>query len=327
MSKHRGEVERAALAWLVRLNDPDFIDWDGWEAWLVQDPAHAEVYWRLAEAEAGVVEAMAAPSSALAAAPIKGVPAGTGGARRAASPAVRRPQRRRWLPYAAAAAAAAVVFGGFWAVRPQTWSVETGAGEHRTVELADGSALYLDGATRVTLDRRRPRHAVLDEGRVLVQVVHDERRPFSLVAGDAVLTDLGTAFDVTRLGDGLRVAVSEGVVRVDVQRQSVTLRAGEALQTTDGRLSRQTVAPEAVGAWRGGRLVYQDERLEVVAEDLSRALGLDITVAPEIADRRFTGSLSADGSPETLRTRLELVLDVRIVEDAGGWRMQSRSRA
>ncbi|MBB4083604.1 FecR family protein [Brevundimonas lenta] len=323
MSDSRRDVEQTALAWLARVNDPDFDGWDAWEAWLAADPQHAEVYWRFAETEAEVVDGLAArPVDESVGSPL---PVSAARRRRASG---RPGVTRRWVPLAAAAAAVVLTAGLWtaWLQRPQTWTVETRAGAHRSLTLADGSEIHLDGATRVTLDRRRPRHAVLDQGRILVEVVHDDRRPFQVAVGDAMLTDLGTAFDVTRTADGLRVDVSEGVVRVDLDRQAVTLRAGEGIEAVDGAVERRTVAPGDVGTWREGRLVFRNERFDVVAEDLSRALGVPVAVDPAIAGRRFTGSLAAEGTPEVLRGRLELLMGVSVVEDGVGWRLQARTR-
>src|SRR5690606_3152079 len=61
MSSSRN-IEREALAWLGRINDPEFEAWDAWEAWIAMDPRHAITYWRLAAAEADVVAALAARS-------------------------------------------------------------------------------------------------------------------------------------------------------------------------------------------------------------------------------------------------------------------------
>ncbi|QHL90470.1 hypothetical protein GVO57_06010 [Sphingomonas changnyeongensis] len=76
--------------------------------------------------------------------------------------------------------------------------------------LADGSRVDLNGGTRIALDRGNPRFARLERGEALFTIVHDEARPFEVHAGDAVLRDLGTVFDVVREPDRLRVAVAEG---------------------------------------------------------------------------------------------------------------------
>lgn len=300
------EIDREALDWLVRVNDPDFTAWEDWEAWMAADPARSEAYWRLAEDEGDAVEALkAAPASS-----------------------VRRimPRRAFALPRAAMAAAFALLaLGGGWFVwdgRPQLWTIETAPGEQRTVTLADGSAVSLAGATRLTLDRRRPRDVSLEAGRALFEVTHDEAHPFVVAVGDTTLTDLGTTFDVTRLDEGTRVAVSEGVVRVDSQNATATLNAGDAVVATPEGLKRRSVSPDDVASWREGRLSYTDEALAVVAEDLSRAINRPIAVSPAITGRRFSGSLTTTRDAASQRARLARLLGVSVVEDGEGWRLE-----
>ena len=299
------EVEREALDWLVRVNDPAFAAWDDWDAWMAAAPSHAEAYWRLAEAEADAVEAMTQAPVASVAQPVR--------------------RRAFALPRSAMAAAFALLaLGGAWFawdVRPQPWILQTAPGEQRTVTLDDGSVISLAGATRLALDRRRPRDVSLETGRALFEVTHDETRPFVVEVGDTTLTDLGTTFDVTRLSDGARVAVSEGIVRVDTQTASATLNPGEAVRVSPEGLERRSVSPEDVAAWREGRLAYDGEVFAVVAEDLSRALNRPIAVSPALRDRRFSGSLTPMSDPDQ-RARLERLLGVSVVEDGEGWRLE-----
>lgn len=307
MSARNTMIERDALNWLVRVNDPDFDQWDAWEAWLAADARHAEVYWRLAEAEGDAVEAMkAAPARAL--------------------PTMRR--GFAWPRRAAIAAAVGVLALGVawigWSALPQPYGVETAPGEQRTITLADGSKVVLDGATRLAMDRRKPREVTLEAGRALFEVEHDEAHPFLVEVGDTTLTDLGTIFDVTRLQDGARVSVSEGSVQVDAGAARAVLNPGDSAVSSPRGIERGSIAPEDVDGWREGRLSWNDERLAVVAQDLSRALNRPVTLASSLADRRFSGSLNTTASPAQQRARVELLLGVSVVDDGEGWRLEPR---
>jgi transmembrane sensor len=313
MSLPEMEFERAALMWLTRVNEPGFEGWEAWDQWMAADPRHAETYWRLAEAEADVVEALRA-------APLRP------GVRPALRPALRMrsvtgfPRRRA---IAAAVAVLAVGMGWVaWSGRSQPVVFETAPGQSREMTLADGSVVSMAGGTRLTFDRRRPRDVDLERGRALFAVVHDEAHPFRVDVDGTTLTDLGTTFDVTRLAAGVRVAVSEGVVRVDRSGASATLRAGDGVLASARGLERRPVPPQDVAGWRDGRLSYEHERLSVVAEDLSRAFNRPVTVAEAISDRRFSGSLATTASPEEARARLAKLLGVSIVPVGEGWRLE-----
>lgn len=309
MSGSDKAIEHAALDWLVRVNDPAFDQWDAWDQWMAADATHADTYWRLAENEAEAVEAL------------KTAPA------RSSSPV----RTRRTLTFrrrtGLAAAIAAVVVGGVWFAwsdRPQPWSITTAPGEQRTITMADGSQVSLDGGTRLALDRRHPREVRLDAGRALFVVIHDDARPFLVDVGETTLTDLGTTFDVTRLADGARVSVSEGVVRVDAPGATATLNPGDSAIATSRGLERRKVSPEDVASWRAGRLTYSNERIAVVAEDLARTLNRRVMAAPELANHRFSGSLMTKAAPEELKERLAVLLGVVIVEDGESWRLEPR---
>lgn len=307
MSAYTTDIDGAALDWLVRVNDLAFEAWADWEAWMAADPRHADAYWRMAADEAEAVEALRQRPP---------------GAVRIPRPRLRpAPSRRAAVAAAFALVAASAGWIG-WSQRPQPWIVQTAPGETRSLTLADGSRLSLDGATRLTMDRRDPRRVTLTTGRALFEVVHDETDPFVVLAGDAVLTDLGTTFDVTRHADGARVAVSEGVVKVDLRDHTATLNPGDGVLAAGGTLERRSVAPEDVAAWREGRLSYAGERLDVVAADLARVLDRPITVDPALANRRFSGSLDPTVEPADQRTRLARLLGVSVAETGEGWRLE-----
>ena len=186
------------------------------------------------------------------------------------------------------------------------------------------AVVSLDGGTRLAMDRRKPRDVRLEGGRALFTVVHDDAHPFVVVVGQTTLTDLGTIFDVTQLQDGVRVSVSEGSVRVDAPADTATLNPGDSVIATPRGLDRRTLSPDDVAAWREGRLTYADEALGVVAQDLARALNRPITVSPALSGRRFSGSLTTRAAPEDQKGRLSRLLDVSVVDEGAGWRLEPR---
>jgi transmembrane sensor len=269
------QIREQAIAWAVRVGDSTFADWDAFTRWLEADRAHSTAYDAVA---AAVAEAGDALPSAL-------------HAENDDQPAVRRP--RRWLGGAIAATLAVAVAVGVWQTRGGTYAVETAPGEMRTLALADGVQLAIAGDTRIVLDRGNARVASLEHGQVLFTVRHDSRRPFTLTVGEDTLVDVGTVFEVRHDARRMSVAVAEGAVAFNPDRQNVHVAPGQKLSSESGsdayRIASVTAAQ--IGEWREGRLTFDDAALAEVADDLSRATGAAFVVAPRATQTRVSGSV------------------------------------
>ena len=274
-------AEAWAIDWIIRQRDPAFADWDAFADWLAESPGHAELYDALAclDQDLDALPPAAAPSIAI----------------RPREPG--RPSRRLWFGGAIAAALVAMVSLPNLGLFGDASRIETAAGEHRTVELADGSKIEINGASIIALDDDRPRFARLESGEAMFHVVHRDGDPFIVEAGASRIVDLGTAFNVVRRDRQTSVAVSEGVVLYNPERDKVRVAAGQAIEARDGDIEPPQVRDidiAQVGAWRSGLLVYNSASLATVADDLKRTAGIELTIAPEAADRSFSGALVID---------------------------------
>lgn len=314
----RDMINDAALDWVIRLRDPDFDGWEAFETWLAADPSHADAYQAMAVADADIaplLEAVPAPATPAVARPLASIMP------------PRRQVSRRWFSGAIAASVAAAVGFAVLQSRPEPYVIETPAGMPRSVVLADGTRAELNGGTRLLLDRREPRRAELAQGEVVFTVVHDASRPFSVAVGEATLLDVGTVFNVTRSGPLTTVAVSEGAVVFNPDREAVRLPAGRTLRAVDG--AGTIIVAEAstatMGSWRQGRLFYDGAPLADVAADLSRNLGLVITADAAIAGRPFRGVITLERSRAAPPPGLGPLLGVRVVQDGTRWRLAAET--
>lgn len=199
----------------------------------------------------------------------------------------------------------------------------TAKGQKQSVTLADGSVLMLNTDTRIALrfdDRRRS--IVLERGEVALKVVHDEKRPFTVDAGDVRLTDIGTEFNVLRQPGAVRVTVREGAVSLAPQTPGanvLTLRAGDTGVHTDGaassRVSRSD--PQTAFAWQTSHAIYRDLALSDVVADLNRYYDKPIIVDDETGRLRLTAILTLD-SESSVVGRLEDFLSLESHETAQG---------
>jgi transmembrane sensor len=224
----------------------------------------------------------------------------------------------------AVAAAVALFFTQPWAQHstPGT-EIATGPGERRTIQMADGSSVALNGGSRIRLAGSRAGQSELISGEALFRIRHSADQPFVIKVGDDQVQDLGTTFNLVREADQVRVEVAEGAVRYRRGTSALQLRAGQTLDVApggDALVGRKT--PLAIGAWRAGQLVYEGAPLAEVVKDLDRNLGVKVSVTPELALRQFTGSINVRGQPEKVLADFSSVVAGRARKTQDGWLIQ-----
>jgi transmembrane sensor len=216
--------------------------------------------------------------------------------------------RRSWSRLALAAALTVAALGGgayYYAVRQSQQLVfATRIGERPTLHLSDGTSIQLntDTAVRASITHAT-RTVTLEKGEAYFEVVHDASRPFTVLAGNRRITDLGTKFSVRRDGDKVTVVVKEGRVRVDSLDKAPTpiapVYAGGGnvvLAKADEMLvaakSEKDLSDDL--SWRDGMLVFNQKTLADAAEEFNRYNNKRIVVSGAARDIRIGGSFRAD---------------------------------
>lgn len=160
-------------------------------------------------------------------------------------------------------AAASLVLVMLWPDISVRWRADayTTFAETRTLALADGSSITLAPLSAVKYDvTGRHRGVTLIKGEALFTVQHDAERPFKVITGDAVATDIGTVFDVALTSHGTTVAVLEGQSRVQTSNQShpsVVLRVGEWAHVHAQSINQGKETPDNIATWRQGSLLME----------------------------------------------------------------------
>ena len=265
-------VNEQALDWLVRTNDPEFQDWERFTEWLESDSGNADAYHRLAGSEVEVRPLV----------------------ERAAPRPVEGPGRTRRYAIAAGLAVLAAAAATVLVPRLSPVPYSTGPGEQRTIKLAQGDQILMNGDTRLTLaglDRRTVR---LEQGEVLLRLHGSAGDKVHVVSGDLELVDVGTVFDVVREAATTSVTVAEGEVVADPDGARLALRGGSRLDAKDGDTVLRAISVEtaSIGAWSSGQLSYRSEPLGRVVADLRRSTGIDFVLQPDMGPRQFTGTLA-----------------------------------
>lgn len=154
----------------------------------------------------------------------------------------------------------------------------TVVGEQTTLQLSDGSTVYLNTDTAINVSMSDgERRITLLRGEAEFAVAHDGNRPFRVVAGHNTTEAIGTRF-VVRYADATGdVTLLEGKVRSsrfshhgDVLG-SVMLKPGEHVAFNDDQLGEVQAADVSLAdAWRRGRLALNFVALGDVIKEINR---------------------------------------------------------
>lgn len=183
---------------------------------------------------------------------------------------------------------------------------QTGPGQRQTVLLHDGSNIFLNTKSKLTVTlARTERRVEMDYGEVLFEVARDESRPFIVSVGGKDVRVVGTRFNIRRFNQKLTVTVTEGVVDVsegDIatdgpassDEQPTRLTAGIQF-VHDEQLATsivQQVDAEAMTSWRDGVQAYDDAPLAEVLADIERYIARPIKLEGSLSAIRFSGILN-----------------------------------
>lgn len=297
-------VETVAAQWLARQDAGNWTaaDQAALDHWLEESTAHTVAYVRLEAAwaradrykvlGAGIPAGVVPEPEAFALSPIFCAP---------------RPSRprfgvARWRTLAASIVGLMViaVTGYLWP--SSTPDYKTPVGGTASVPVADGSQVILNtnSAMRVSLSKTE-RLIRLDRGEAYFEVAKDPARPFVVSAGDKRVVAVGTRFSVRRIDDDIRVAVTEGKVRIEetgAREATSLLTAGGVANTSRGSILVQHEAPadvEASLSWRSGYLTFHEDTLRDAVAEFNRYNARKIVIEDAaVGDIRLSGKFRTD---------------------------------
>ncbi len=220
--------------------------------------------------------------------------------------------------------------------------VASGKGERRRVTLEDGSVLSLNENSRIVHDA--PRHIQLQTGEIYVEAAPRPNEgaalPFTVATPDRQIRAMGTKFLVRSDEEGTGVAVAQGHVRIDDNREMLfagqQLAVGSKSATSTPRLThlldwtRDLVVADSPplvprSAYDGGALVVGDSggqrsklslrkyHIDVHIEDGFARTTIDQTYFNR-ADRRLEGTFYFPLPADASLSRLAMYVDGRLME-------------
>lgn len=258
----------------------------GLHKWLAADPAHARAFEIATEAWeiGGSIRSHAMP--------------------RVVDPFVEAPRKHVATRRLAIAATVLVALAGaLFYLQQRTPLIATAVGEQRMLTLNDGTRIFLNTDTRLSVaEDAAQRRVQLARGEAWFDVARDPRRPFVVTAGDQQVVALGTDFVVRRESRQLTVTLVEGKVRVSPISPSAkserVLMPGQRLMFV-GRKPPQLDEPaiDKVTAWRRGEVIFDNTRLQDATAEMNRYSAVKLIIDdPHAADIRLSGIFRAGDS-------------------------------
>jgi ferric-dicitrate binding protein FerR (iron transport regulator) len=214
---------------------------------------------------------------------------------------------------------AAISFFGvrhFW-IAPVT-SYATSAMEQRIINLPDGSTVRLNRNSRISFpkDFAGVKRKVTLDGEAFFQVKHNDAKPFVVRAGDAVVQDIGTSFNVNEQKDGrVVVAVKEGLISLRNKK------TGDVQKTTFGKnqigildknvvITIENVSVQNYLSWISGKIVFKKAPFGQVTRELENIYGIHCQLADSsLSDLKLTAYIKNTSLHDVLHM-IALSLDI-----------------
>lgn len=166
-------------------------------------------------------------------------------------------------------------------------------GEYRLI-LADGTKVWMNSDSKFefpTVFTGKERRVRL-QGEAYFQVQRNEKMPFRIEVNGIEVVVLGTSFNIQAYGELMYTTLVEGAVALNVGGDTFRLSPGEEAKVNKRKVRVQKVDVYERIAWKEGKFVFREKRLEEVMEILGRWYDVEICYRnAAVKDLHFTGNI------------------------------------
>ncbi|WP_319592407.1 FecR domain-containing protein [uncultured Draconibacterium sp.] len=173
-------------------------------------------------------------------------------------------------------------------------------GSRTVVELSDGSVVHLNYGSRIKYPQNflGETRGVTLIGEGYFDVAHNPDKPFVITSGRIHVNALGTVFNVNAYPENNAIATTlvEGKVVIEELNDNNDLNwikeliPGQHLlyERRTGKLKSSIGDVEKYIAWIDGKLVFENEPIDVIAKKLSRMFNVQIKVDEDVDKYKYT---------------------------------------
>ncbi len=190
-------------------------------------------------------------------------------------------------------------------------------GGEYTLQLADGTKVWLNSQSNLKYPMvfGQTKREVYLEGEAYFEVAKNTACPFHVIVKDRIdIEVLGTSFNVRSYPDerSVETVLEEGRVSMSREDDRVILSPGEKAVYHPGEMIQVAeVDTELYTAWRYGRYVFMDEKVEDILKQLARWYDIEIFYRNEEAKSvTISGDVRKYDNINTLLEAMEITGDV-----------------
>lgn len=178
-------------------------------------------------------------------------------------------------------------------------SIQTLTGMEYTLTLSDGTKVYLNAESKINFPAsfKGNQRMVELSGEAYFEVAKDFKHPFIVKMQDLSVQVLGTSFNVRAYEEEKEImtTLTEGKVQVFDGQKFENINPGEQVVYT--KATREMVVKQVdvsfYSAWREGKFVFKNERLEDIMTVLARWYGVKYKfMDEEVKDVRIGAKLN-----------------------------------
>lgn len=193
-------------------------------------------------------------------------------------------------------------------------TLTTPRGGQYQLTLPDGSRVWLNAASSITYPTAftNTDRTVKITGEAYIEVVHSKDRPFRVQAGDQLVEDIGTAFNVNAYSDepAIKTTLVAGKVKVSSGTAMRVLSPGQQVQSKGSMLEMVAgVDVDQVLAWKNGAFSFRNADLPTVMRQLARWYDIEVEYTGAVPAGTFDGEI---GRGLTLSQVLQGLAQARI---------------
>ncbi len=195
------------------------------------------------------------------------------------------------------------------------------------IEFADGTKVWLNSGSQLSYHENEKHRSAELTGEAYFEINHKDDSPFLLEANQIIIRDLGTTFNVKAYPEDKLIETSLVEGKADILSNDgnvlTALNPGDCAVYNVEKNSVEIVpvTRNVMSAWRDGKFVIRDQRLEDIFSELSRWYDIQFEFENnEHKNFRYTGTIKKSTTAQQVLKMLKLTanFNYRIIEKQTG---------